>query len=313
MDFAMINSGENGQEVAAPAENTAPEVSGEGARGQEVADPAAADLGGGGEPVGEGAEVSGEESGSAAPTGEEDREGAQSREQNAQYAAARRKAERDKALEVERLRAENTRRENELIAGMGLSHPETGRPVRTRAEYDEMQAYMRDQNEKALARRVGMTDEEWRKHIESSPAVKEAREVTRRAEAAEAAARAETIRQQLRDDLSEIGKLDGTVKGIEDLRGAENWPEIESMMRRGYGLLDAYKLANYDAIAERRAAAARQQAVNAAAQKQHMQRSEQRGTGGVVVPREVMAQYKRLNPGASEAEIAAHYAKYAKK
>ncbi len=313
MDFEMINGGENVQEVAAPAETITPENGGEGARGQEVADPASDDSGSDEMLGGNGGSSSAEDGGRAEPAGEGGREGAQDPDTNAQFAAARRKAERDKTMELERMRADYARQQDMLIANMGLTHPETGKPVQNRAEYDSMQSYMRKQTELSLARKAGMTEEEWQRHIESSPAVREAREVQRRAEAAEQAARAEQIRQQLREDLAEITRMDGRVKSFDDLRAAENWPEIEGRMKRGYSLIDAYRLVNMDTIAERRAAAAKQQAMNAATQKQHMQRTEQRGSGGVVVPREIMAQYKRLNPSATDAEIAAHYAKYAKK
>lgn len=303
MDIETMIGGENGQEVAAPAENTATDVGGEGENVQEVAEPA--------EPA--------TEPDTAAREGDERQNEAaeekvkQSAADNAQFAAARRKAERDARLEIERVRAEEERRADELIAGLGFTNPETGAPVRTRAEYAELQAATARQKNADLARRAGMTEEEWNRHIEEAPAVKEARETQRRAAAAEQAARMEQMRVQMQNELAEITKLDGAVKSFDDLRGAENWPEIEGMMRRGYGLLDAYKLANYEALADRRAAAARQTALNASAQKQHMRQTEQQGSGGIAVPASVREMYQRMNPGVSDAEIERHYAKYAKK
>lgn len=308
--FENENVGGNVQEVAAPAENTAVAMGNEGGNVQDVAEPAgtgaAAEnaVGGNGEPEQNSA---GEANAAAAGRVE------QSAAENAQFAAARRKAERDARLEAERIREEEGRKQDALIAGLGFTNPETGLPVRTRAEYEAMQAATARQKNADLARRAGMSEEEWNRHIEQAPAVVEARAMKQRAAEAEQAARMEQVRVQMQEELAEISKLDGTVKSFDDLRASEGWPQMEAMMRRGYGMLDAYKLANYEALGERRAAAARQTAYNATAQKQHMQRTEQQGTGGVSVPRSVMEQYRQLNPGVSDAEIAAHYAKYAKK
>lgn len=309
--FENENVGGNVQEVAAPADNAADVTGNEGGNVQGVADPAGTDTDAGNMPDAEpapGQDAAGAENGAAEGGRVE-----QSAEQNAQFAAARRKAERDARLEAERIREEEGRKQDALIAGLGFTNPETGLPVRTRAEYAAMQEATARQKNADLARRAGMSEEEWNRHVESSPAVMEARAMQRRAAEAEQAARMEQVRVQMQEELAEIAKLDGTVKTFDDLRASEGWPQMEAMMRRGYGMLDAYKLANYEALGERRAAAARQTAYNASAQKQHMQRTEQQGTGGVSVPRSVMEQYRRLNPDVSDAEIAAHYAKYAKK
>lgn len=311
MDIDHItNSGANEQGVAAPAQTSAVEAGNEGARGQEIAEPAGTvedHMTAGsseGDPVGA--------LGDIGPAGEKSKP-VQSAEENAQFAAARRKAEREARLEAERIRAEEGRKQDALIAGLGFTHPETGLPVRTRAEYEAMQAATARQKNADLARRAGMSEEEWNRHVESAPAVVEARAMQARAAAAEQASRMERVRVQMQEELAEITRLDGTVKSFDDLRGSEGWPQMEDMMRRGYSMLDAYKLANYEMLGERRAAAARQTALNATAQKQHMQSTEQQGSGGITVPKSVMAQYRRLNPGVSDAEIAAHYAKYAKK
>lgn len=308
--FENENVGGNVQEVAAPAENTAVASGEEGGNVQDVAEPAGtgadAENAVGGE-AGSEQDSSGKANAAAAGRVE------QSAEQNAQFAAARRKAERDARLEAERIREEEGRKQDALIAGLGFTNPETGLPVRTRAEYEAMQAATARQKNADLARRAGMSEEEWNRHVEQAPAVVEARAMQKRAAAAEQAARMEQVRVQMQEELAEITKLDGTVKNFDDLRASEGWPQMEGMMRRGYSMLDAYKLANYEQIAERRALAAKQQALNSAAQKQHMQKTEQQGTGGIAVPASVRAMYKSLNPTASDAEIERHYAKYAKK
>ncbi len=298
-----IIGGVNEQGVTAPAEVSDATTGNGGADMQEVADPGGTD---GAE------EMGGEGSAAEHDGGAEETSKPWKNEKNAQFAAARRKAERERDIEVERLRADYARREQELIAGMGITNPETGAPIRTREEYNAAVESMRKTKTAELARRAGMAEEEFSRLVEMSPAVREANEMKRQAQLAEQAARTERIKQELREEVAEIAKLDPSIKSVEDLRAAENWPQIEEKLRRGYGLLDAYRLINMDAIGERRAQAARQQAMNAATQKQHMQRSEQQGVGSVTVPNHVREMYRRLNPKATDAEIERHYAKYEK-
>lgn len=300
-----IMSGADVQEVAAPAGETTADTGAQGGEGQDITEPAAQENGHGGE---------GESDGGAAEEngGEAESDKPWKNETNAQYAAARRRAEREKEEEIARIRADYARREDELIASMGFAHPDTGAPLRTRAEYDAARSAINRQQTAELARRAGVDEETFARLVEMSPAVREANEVKRQAQAAEQAARAERIKQELREEVAEIGKIDPAIKSVEDLRKSESWPKVEEKVRRGYSLLDAYRLANMDAIGERRAAAARQQALNSAAQKQHMQKVEQQGTGSVSVPSSVKEMYRQLNPKATDAEIERHYAKYQK-
>lgn len=300
-----IMSGADVQEVAAPAEEPTADTGAQGGEGQDITEPAAQENGQGGEGVSDGGAA--EENG-----GEAENDKPWKNETNAQYAAARRRAEREKEEEIARIRADYARREDELIASMGFTHPDTGAPLRTRAELDAARSAINRQQTAELARRAGVDEETFSRLVEMSPAVREANEVKRQAQAAEQAARAERIKQELREEVAEIGKLDPAIKSIEDLRKSESWPKVEEKVRRGYSLLDAYRLANMDAIGERRAEAARQQALNSAAQKQHMQKAEQQGTGSVSVPSSVKAMYRQLNPKATDAEIERHYAKYQK-
>ncbi len=300
--FDEIIGGENVQEVTAPAETASEGTSG-GVDVQEVAEPA---VNGGTEER----EANNGPGQAATEEGIPDAEKPWKTEENAQYAAARRRAEREKNDEIARLRADYTRREDALIASMGFVNPDTGKVVRTRGEYDAALGAINRQKTVELARRAGVDEATFNRLVEMSPAVMEANEVKRRAQEEAAAARVERIKQELREEVAEIVKLDPAVKSIEDLRAAENWSQIEEKMLRGYSLLDAYRLANMDAISERRAAAARQQALNSATQKQHMQRSEQQGAGSVSVPSSVKAMYRQLNPKATDAEIERHYAKY---
>jgi hypothetical protein len=78
-------------------------------------------------------------------------------------------------------------------------------------------------------------------------------------------------------------------------------------VKRGNTLADAYRLANFEALTSSTAAATRQAAINSMQGKQHMGQTKERGTGAVSVPADVKEMYRALNPGATDAEIQAHY------
>ena len=84
------------------------------------------------------------------------------------------------------------------------------------------------------------------------------------------------------------------------------------MVKRGYSISDAYRLANYDALTQRAAEASRQAAISKAKSKEHLTATTQRGAGAVSVPDDVKAEYLAFNPDATEAEIQKHYQKYMK-
>ncbi len=84
-------------------------------------------------------------------------------------------------------------------------------------------------------------------------------------------------------------------------------------MKRGNTFTDAYKLVNFDRLTSRATGQAKQAALNQVNSKSHLDRTTTRGAGAVTVPADVIAEYKALNPTATNAEIQAHWAKYLKK
>lgn len=303
--------GENAQDIAEPAENdadrTEPE---EGDNTQDTAEPAPESEEDAEEEADAYSGTDAEENGTKeeAPAKNE-----QPPEERAKYAAARRKAEQERDAAIARQKADYERQMNELIAGMGLTNPETGNVIKTKVEYDQYKTALAATKRQAFLRRTGIAEDELNAFIEGTPEVVEAKEAMLRIREQEQKTRLDNLRREIERDVEEIGKIDADVKSLENIRAAENWPDIEQRLRRGYSLLDAYKLANMDRLGEKKAAAERQRAINASAQKQHMQRTEQRGSGAVAVPADVKAAYRTFNPGATDAEIAAHYAKYAKR
>ena len=136
--------------------------------------------------------------------------------------------------------------------------------------------------------------------------------------AAEAAEREKAFQAKVDAELAEIHKLDDSVSTLGDLLAMPNGQEFYALVQRGYSFYDAYCCVNRDRLYQkvrqseqlRAAEAARQQAAANARGKDHLNASPlARGAGADSVPKDEMALFKLLNPGASEAEIQAYYNK----
>ncbi len=314
IDYAELFGVEEGveaQELADPASAT--EDGTEGVEAQEVADPAEIDESGAGIEDDAASDTDGDGAGEVldmAPA-------AQSPVERARFAAARRKAEaeRDAAVKLAREEAarEAQRAVDETVASLGITNPFTGKLIRTKAEYDAYQnAAQADRREK-LIKRAGITDEEYKEFVENLPEVQAARAMKEQAGAAVRSANEAAARQKVEEQLLEIAKFDPSVKTLADLVKTENYQKVYDLVKKGYELSDAYKLANFDRVQKSTADASRQAALNAAAGKGHLSGTSARGSGGVTVPAEVAEMYREMNPGATDAEIQKHYNRYAKK
>ena len=158
-----------------------------------------------------------------------------------------------------------------------------------------------------------MSDEEFKQFVEGLPEVKQAKEAQAAAETAARQAREQQAKLKVEEQLKEISALDPTIKELKDLAKMETYPKFYELVKRGNSLTDAFKLANYDALTGRAAAASRQAAINSAQGKQHLSPTTQRGAGAVSVPADVKAEYLAFNPDATDAEIQQHYNRYMKK
>ena len=137
-----VDQGAEEQEVAEPAENRE-DADNAGAEGQEVAEPAAADS----------QEQTVAETAAGNQDGLSQEQQGQSAEENARYAAARRKAEQERDAAIERARAdaqaEAKRVIDEAFQGSGLVNPYTKQPIQSKADFDAYkQAFEEDQRAK---------------------------------------------------------------------------------------------------------------------------------------------------------------------
>ena len=273
--------GEEVQEAADPA--TEDNV---GANEQEAAEPA------GESHVEEGAETEQKPS-------DESSHHVQTDEENARYAAMRRKAEADAE---KRMNAEL----DKSIASLGLTDPYTNKPITNHAE---MQAYRQrfvEEQRKEMQEKAGMSPEDYQRFVDSLPEVQAGKAAQQKVIDLE-------IRAKIDSQMREIQMISPEIKSMEDLSKLDNFDKLYDMVGKGYELADAYKVLNYDRLTAKAAEAAKQQALNSIGGKNHLQPVTPRGQGAVPVPADVVAEYRALMPEATDAEIQAHYNKYARK
>ena len=232
-----------------------------------------------------------EEEGNAEPT-------EQSAEDNARYAAIRRRAEEDARRRYEG----EMNYMNQQIAAMcqGINHPVTGQPITNMREYvDALGAQQRIAREQELEEK-GIDPSIIDRMIESNPVVMQAKQVIEKSKINEAEA-------QLQRDLAEVSKLDPNIKGLQDLAALPNYPAMVDLVARSGGnlsIVDAYKALNFDVLMSHTNDAARQQAINQMRGKSHL---PSQGTGvatendDVEVPSEIMSRWKEQ--GKTEKQI----------
>lgn len=230
----------------------------------------------------------GEENGDAEPQ-------EQSAEENARYAAIRRRAE-----EEARRRYDNALNGlNQQVAAMcqGVTHPTTGQPITNVHDYlDALAIQQRQANEQELQEK-GVDPALIDRMIASNPVVMQAQQVIEQNKMVGA-------EQQLLSDLAEISKIDPNIKNIQDLSELPNFPDMLSRVERGESLVDAYKIVNFNNFMQHTDEAARQKAINQMRGKSHLPSPSSTVTpesDDVEVPAEIMARYKE--EGKSEKQI----------
>lgn len=222
-------------------------------------------------------ETSETEEGNAEPTPQTD-------EENARYAAIRRRAEEDARRKYEHLY-------DQEVAAMchGVKHPVTGQPITNARDYfDALKIQQRQQQEEMLKEKgvdPGLID----RMVASNPAVMQAQMVMAQMKEQEAA-------QQIQRDVEEISKLDPSIKSIEDLANLPYREElVEYCQRHNVTLSDAYKIRQFNNLLANNTDAARQQAINQMRGKSHLP-SQTQGVSqeddDVEVPADIMARFK---------------------
>lgn len=183
----------------------------------------------------------------------------QTDEENAHFAAMRRRAEKEAQARYDREMGSL----NQQIAAMcnGITHPTTGQPITNVRDYVEaLQIQQRQAAEKELEDKgidASMID----RAIATNPTVLQAQAVLRQMQEQEA-------QNRLAQDLAEIQKYDPSIKSLTD---APNAKEIfEYAERAQIPFADAYKIINFGNAKQSGQEAGRQQAINQMRGKSHL-------------------------------------------
>ena len=295
VEVPETTTGAEETEIAAPSEETGTTTAtAQGAEEQEAAAPA----------------VEGEEDPEQPQTEVPEQEPKTDRD--AQFAAARRKAEAERDAAIAQAKEDAQKQVDEFFKNSGLMNPYTGQPITTRAEYEAYRERFEADQKAKLMEKAGITQEEFQAFVQGLPEVRAARQAKAEAEAAARQAREQEAKARVDEQLRQIQAIDPTIKELGDLAKLDTYPKLYDMVKRGYSILDAYRLANYDTLTQRAAEASRKAAINSVQSKQHLKATESRGGGAIPVPDSVLEEYRALNPGATKEEIQKHYQSYMK-
>lgn len=201
----------------------------------------------------------------------------QSKEENARFASIRRQAE-----------ADAQRKMDMQVARLceGITHPVTGQPIRTFAEYeDAIHAQTRLQAEQVLQENnvdTSVLDS----YINNNPIILQAQQILAENQQIQS-------ERMIRKDIEEISQLDPSISTLQDMANLPTWNAILEKVQQGASLVDAYKLTNYNELMNRNIAGAKQAAINQARGKAHLESTESLGTSDndIDVPQEIIAQF----------------------
>lgn len=256
--------------------------------------------------VAETASIGPEETGENEPETAEPAAEGQSVEDNARFAAARRRAE---AQFNQRIELERQAARDEMIRQMydGQLDPYTNRPISSEADLRAyQQAYQREQEQltRNQMQQAGLDPDILDRMIENNPKVKRAEQLTAQFEAAEG-------ERKMNEAIKEISHLDPSITDVAALANHPNAPVFNEYVNRGYSLVDAFRLANFDTLTGKKAAAAKQQAMNNVNGKSHLTTTAGNAGGDdVVIDPQEMQMMKHAFPNLTHAQLVAKFKKY---
>ena len=175
---------------------------------------------------------------------------------NAQFAAARRRAEAEFKAELERRDAEYARRFGNIV------NPITGAPIKNEKDYFEALDAQETLRLNEQVQSAGIDPSVIEQMIARSPMVAQANmilETQRRNEAD----------RLIAEGVAEISKIDPDIKSLQDIP-QEQMPRIIERVKAGLSLSDAYKIENMDKLIGKSNDAATQRAINNAKNKNHL-------------------------------------------
>lgn len=250
------------------------------------------------EPAEDATEASEEESSTEEST-EVEESNVQSAEENAKYAAARRRAEAEFSQRQQAMDAEFARRFE------GYENPITHQPIRNQRDYFEAldaQERLKELSERGIDPQ--MFEDMVNRQVQNNPVVQQAQMVMQ-------AAQESQVQNKLAEDMKVISKLNPNLKTAEDVMNLPDAQDLISLVKNnGLSLADAYKLRHMDEILAGKSASAKQAALNTMNGTSHLNQTDSLANsedGMVEIPQNELAQWKRAFPHATAAELKQKY------
>lgn len=229
----------------------------------------------------------------------------QSAEDNAKYAAMRRKAE----AEVQRKYASQQAELDRQFASMfgQYINPETGAPIRSARDYFNAMQAQQNQQTRSQLEQAGVDPNLIDNAVRNNPAVQYANAVIEQQQQ-------EQAQSMISEDIEAIRAIDPTIKSADDVAMLETYPQMVEMIQRSGGrvrLSEAYKIINFDRLVSNQRQAGQQSAINQARSKGHLNAAA--GVSGSVdgedIPTGELAEWKEWFPDKSTKELRALYNK----
>ena len=220
----------------------------------------------------------------------------QTPEVNAQFAAARRKAEAE--MRARDMKIANLCRD--------VVNPETGKPIQSVDDYIAALDAQQRMNTEQMLREKGIEPSVLDEAINRNPVVMQAMQVMEQQ-------KQEEMDRQIANDIQAIGKLNPAIKSIDDLSKDESFVSVYERWQKSNfteSLYDIYRLVNFDKLTSQKADAAKQAAINQARGKNHMEPT----SSGVNqndnlqdIPESELAVWKEYYPNATMTELKQKY------
>lgn len=223
-------------------------------------------------------------------------------EQNARFAAERRKQEEEQRI------AQAVQSARDAVYAEQYKdtvNPYTGQPIRTEADYKQyVQQYNAD-----LIQSSGIQQSQFDQIVNNDPRIQQAQQIINQQNAMQQQSAMEQESLKLKEAVKKIGQFDKSVKTEQDVINNPHFQKIAEYYNKGISLEDAYYLANRTELEAKKQAATRQQTINQVAGKQHMKTTGQNGVGNDVhIPPDVMSMYREMT-GMSDDAIRKHYSR----
>lgn len=187
-----------------------------------------------------------------------------------------------------------------------MKNPETGQPIRTVEDYFDAL----DAQERIAARQQmeqnGIDPALLDQMIANNPAIRQAQEILRENQLNEG-------QRELDSQVRAISEFYPEVQSLADISKMDTFPAFDAYVRNGLSLVDAFKLANFETMSQRTAAATKQAAINAAKGKSHLSPvgvgADGQTTQFVDIPPEAREVWEQAYPDLSYKELKEKYNK----